>query len=342
MNPLLLLSLLAVDPAPVSIEVFSDFQCPYCARFAQPVHELSTKGVPGVKAQVKFRHFPLSFHADAQLASQAATAAGKQNKFWEMHDLLFANQAALKRADLLTYAGKLGLDQPRFAKDLDSDDVKKQVAADQAEGARLKVNGTPTFFIDGKEYSGARTYDQLKELIGGEQLRAKALAEIPESKMSQGPANAPVTLEFFADLQSPVSQPALAVVRTFMGQHEGKVRLQFRNFPLTFHPQAALAHDAAMIAARQDRFWEFAAYILAHQDGLREQDLIAHAGTLGLNEADFAKALTDHLYTPRVDADIAEALKRGLRGSPVIFVNGQRIDGVPSLQALEELLKGVQ
>lgn len=321
------------DPTPVTIEVFSDFQCPYCAQFAKPVHELAAKGVPGVQAQVKFRHFPLGFHPDAQLASQAVVAAERQGKFWEMHDALFANQSAIKRGDLVIHATKLGLDVKRFEKDLDSDDVKKQVEADKAEGARLKVNGTPTFFVNGKEYSGTRTYEQLSELIGGEQRRAKALEEIPPSAMAKGPADAPVTIEFFADLQSPVSRPALQVIQAVASQFQ-LVRLQFRNFPLAFHPQAGLAHDAAMTAARHGRFWEFAAYILEHQESLREQDLIAHAGTLGLDATDFAKALQEHRYTPRVDADLADGLKRGLRGSPVTFVGDKRFDGVPNLAAL--------
>ena len=96
------------------------------------------------------------------------------------------------------------------------------------------------------------------------------------------------------------------------------VRVQFRNFPLAFHPQAALAHEAAMIAARSGRFWQFAEYLLAHQDAVREQDLTALAGRLGLDEASFAAALRDHRYAARVEADLEDGAKRGLRGSPVI------------------------
>src|SRR5207247_1938388 len=106
------------------------------------------------------------------------------------------------------------------------------------------------------------------------------------------------------------------------------------NFPLAFHPQAGLAHEAAMTAARQGHFWDFAAFCLDHQDSLREQDLIAYAGRFGLDELKFAEAIQQHRYAPRVDADLEAGLKRGIRGSPVIFVNDKRIDGVPSLQTL--------
>ena len=94
-----------------------------------------------------------------------------------------------------------------------------------------------------------------------------------------------------------------------------------------------------MTAASQGRFWEFARYILDHQDSLREQDLIAQAGRLGLDEVKFAEMLQQHRYAARVEADLVAGLKRGIHGSPVIFVNGNRIDGVPSLDKLVEYVE---
>lgn len=329
----------ATEAPEVTIEVFSDFQCPYCAGLAKPIHELQSKGVEGVRLGVKFRHFPLSFHGDAQLAHQAALAAEQQGKFWEMHDLLFANQAALKRADLVGYAKRLGLNPERFGQDLDGDAGKARIAADQAQGAKAGVNGTPTFFVNGKQYTGAKSYEQLSQLVRDEHNRARALAEITANLMSRGDAQAAVTVEFFADLQSPVSRPAMAALDLIMQQYPTRVRLQFRNFPLAFHADAAMAHDAAMMAAKQGRFWEFATYLLGHQDSLREQDLIAYAGRLGLDEAAFAAAIQERRYRARVEADVMDGLNRGIRGSPVIFVNERRIDGVPSLGMLTEYVE---
>jgi predicted DsbA family dithiol-disulfide isomerase len=104
-----------------------------------------------------------------------------------------------------------------------------------------------------------------------------------------------------------------------------------------------MAHEAAMLAARQGKFWEMTAYLLdTAQQGqpLREQDLIAFAaGKLGLDATAFAADLQVHRYSPRVEADLAEGLKRGIRGSPAIVVNGRgRIDGVPSLDTLAQLI----
>lgn len=326
-------------PAPVTVDVFSDFQCPYCGQFARPVRELQSKGVEGFQTKVAFHNFPLSFHPYAQLAHQAALAAGEQGKFWEMHDLLFANQSALQRDNLLQYAKKLGLDMDRFRKDLDSDRIKQVIERDKAEGAKRGVSGTPTFFVNGKTYSGTKSYEQLKQLVQGEQKRMWSLTEITDKQMSKGPPDAPVTLEFFADLESPVTRPANAVIADLMARYPAAVRLQFRNFPLAFHPQAGLAHEAAMDAARQGRFWEFENFILDHQDSLREQDLVAYAAQLGLDDKKFAETMRQRRYSGRVDADLEDGARRGLRGSPVIFVNSKRIDGVPSLAQLTEYVE---
>jgi protein-disulfide isomerase len=328
-----------VRPAParsVEIVLFSDFQCPFCAQLAGPIRELQKTPPAGVDVTVRFRHFPLGIHPAAPLAHQAALAAAEQHKFWEMHDLLFANRQHAQREDLIGYAAQLGLDVQRFTTDLDSDRIKQAIEDDKGEGARRHVEGTPTFYVNGREYVGTRSLAQLKQIVAGEERRTRALAEIGDGALSRGPADAPVTIELFADLQSPVTRPAMAVLNAVIARYRSEVRLQFRNFPLAFHPQAPLAHEAAMIAARSSRFWDFAASLLDHQDSVREPDLIALAGRLGLDEKAFAEALRDHRYLPRVDADVEDGDRRGIRGSPVIVVNGKRIDGVPSLQTLTE------
>lgn len=329
----------AVATDQVEIVLFTDFQCPFCARFAEVFRELQSKGIEGLRTTVKFKHFPLSIHPAAPLAHQASLAAAEQGKFWEMHDLLFANQSSVKREDLIQFAGKLGLDLKRFNRDLDSERFKKLINADLAEGMRLRVQGTPTFFVNGKGFSGALSFEQLKQIVLREQWRMLVMSEVTDQLLSRGPADAPVTLECFADLQSQVSRPAIDVLDRAIVKYPAKVRIQFRNFPLAFHPQAPLAHEAAMAAAVQGRFWELVRYILDHQDSLREQELIAQAGRLGLDEMKFAELLSQHRYSVRVEADLEAGAKRGVRGSPVIFVNGNRIDGVPSWEKLVEYIE---
>src|SRR5207244_190923 len=114
-----------------------------------------------------------------------------------------------------------------FRKDMESEKVKQTITTDLAEGEKRGVNGTPTFFVNGKAYSGTKTFDQLKQLIQGEGRRARALAEITDNLMSKGPVDAPVTLEFFADLESPVTPPAMDVLNKLIERYPTKVKLQF-------------------------------------------------------------------------------------------------------------------
>jgi protein-disulfide isomerase len=109
----------------------------------------------GADLKFVFRNFPLSeAHPDAFNAAVAAEAAGLQNKFWEMHDIIFANQEALDSESLFLYARSIGLDLERFKNDIQKNTLKAKVEQDFESGVRSGVNGTPSFFINGKKYNG--------------------------------------------------------------------------------------------------------------------------------------------------------------------------------------------
>jgi protein-disulfide isomerase len=143
-----------VDAALTLLE-YGDYECPACgAAYAM------TKAVQetlGDDLRFVFRNFPLTnIHPHAEHAAEAAEAAGAQNSFWEMHDLLFENQDALEDEDLARYAAALQLDVSRFASELLSGVHAPRVREDFHSGVRSGVNGTPTFFINGVRYDGAR------------------------------------------------------------------------------------------------------------------------------------------------------------------------------------------
>jgi protein-disulfide isomerase len=118
------------------------------------------------------RHFPLSFHADAQKAAEAAECAAKQGKFWEMHNTLFKNGqgdgTGLKVADLKKYAAELKLDTKKFDSCLDNGDTASIVAKDQQEGSAAGVSGTPSFFVNGKQLVGAQPFTSFQAAIDAE------------------------------------------------------------------------------------------------------------------------------------------------------------------------------
>jgi protein-disulfide isomerase len=156
--------------APITIVAFSDFECPFCGRVIPTLKQLEQdyKG----KIRVAFKNSPLPFHANAKPAALAALAANEQGKFWEMHDKLFANQKALDRASLEKYAQEIGLNMNQFKAALDSNKFEAQLNADMAESSRVGVNGTPSFFINGRSVVGAQPVDAFKRVID-EELKKK-------------------------------------------------------------------------------------------------------------------------------------------------------------------------
>ncbi len=137
------------DSAPVTVVEFADFECPFCQRLAPELEDLLAKR-PKVRFVYKF--MPLSMHPHGEQAARAAIAAQAQGKFWEMHHQLFANGTHLEDADLEAYAKGLGLDVPRFKADMQAPATKARLEADRKLADDLGVKGTPTLYIDGREY----------------------------------------------------------------------------------------------------------------------------------------------------------------------------------------------
>lgn len=155
------------DAKTVLIE-YSDFQCPACAAYQPIVKQLAQDFEE--KIAVVYRHFPLQQHKHAKLAAYAAEAAGKQGKFWEMHDMIFETQKEWSsqsdaRDTFIGYAEKLGLDRAQFISDINSDGIIDKVDSQQKSGLRARVNGTPTFFLNGKKLDTPRAYDDFKNVI---------------------------------------------------------------------------------------------------------------------------------------------------------------------------------
>lgn len=150
--------------APVTIVEFVDFQCPFCQRF-HPAITQAAEAYPG-KVKHMLKNFPLSFHPQARPASKAAFAAGEQGKYWEMVELLLANNRELTDDKFKEHAKSLGLNVDRFMKDYKDKDAEweKRIEADMALGGKIDVRGTPTFFINGKK-TMARDLDAFKREI---------------------------------------------------------------------------------------------------------------------------------------------------------------------------------
>jgi len=149
--------------AKVTIVEFSDFECPFCSKAASTVTEVKKKY--GDKVHFVFRQFPLSFHPNAHVASQAALAAHAQGKFWQFHDKLFENQKKLDRESLEGYAKELGLDVAKFKKALDDKTYAPAVDAEMKLGEGVAVDGTPTMFLNGARVGNPSDIGELSKEI---------------------------------------------------------------------------------------------------------------------------------------------------------------------------------
>ncbi len=161
--------------APVTIEIYGDFQCPSCAIATAALDEL-VKQFPG-KIRTVFHEFPLAMHKHALEAAMVAEAAGLQGHFWEMHDMLYQYQPIWSKASdakffFGAYANSIGLDPVRFQEDAKSPDVRARVAAEGEAGAARGVVNTPTIFINGRQVKPAFTLEKLQHAIE-EALAAK-------------------------------------------------------------------------------------------------------------------------------------------------------------------------
>jgi Na+/H+ antiporter NhaA len=158
------------EEAPVTLVEYGDFECPFCGQAEPVVRELLREFGD---LRYVWRHLPLNdVHPRAQLAAEAAEAAAEQGGFWEMHDLLFEHQDALRPSDLTGYAERLGLDAARFAADLDKHVGAARVAEDVDTADLSGVSGTPTFFVNGRRHSGSYDIETLTKAVRTARARA--------------------------------------------------------------------------------------------------------------------------------------------------------------------------
>lgn len=366
--------------APVTIVEFSDYQCPFCSR-VEPTIATLLKDMPN-DVRVAFINMPLPMHPQAEGAAKAALAAGNQGKYWEMHEKLFANQKALNDDFYLKAAGELGLDIERFKADMNSPEIAKLMAQSKEAGQPYGIGGTPSFLINGVVFVGAQPIEKFKEVINQELARAKSVAaeknlsgealyqELVKTAPKPAPSPerrpepqfkgraavdlatapllgeeaAPITLVEFTDFECPFCSRGNNTIHELIKANPGKIRLAFRHYPLPFHKNAKLAHQAAEAAKLQGKFWEMYDLLFANQKkadgttGLDEASIMGYATQIGLDMNKFKTDLTSEAVVKAVEADIAAGSKAGVNGTPHFLLNGTALSGAQPLTAFQAAL----
>jgi protein-disulfide isomerase len=359
----------------VTIVEFSDFQCPFCKR-----SEPTVKGVLdkyGKDVSLVWMNQPLPFHDHAMDAATAFQAAGRQgsDKAWKLHDKMYENNTALTRADIERYAGEVGLNTGKFKKDWDDPKIKAEVDQDSKAGTAAGANGTPTFFINGREVVGAQPADAFEKVIDDEikkadelikggtplkdvykkRIEAAALAPAPSAPSApaapegkqkiklgdapvKGPAGAKVTVVAFSDFQCPFCSRAVPVMKQIEDEYKGKVKIAFKQLPLPFHDKAHLAAEAALAANEQGKFWQMHDKLFANQQALDRPNLEKYAEELGLNMTKFKAALDSGKFKDKVDSDAKEGAAVGATGTPTFFINGTKVVGAQPFDAFKTVI----
>ncbi len=169
----------------VSVLIYGDYLCPYCRRLRGVLARL--RQALGERLTYVFRHFPNEqAHPGAEFASEASEAAGRQSRFWEMHDALYAREPPLSREHILEAARSIGLDMDRFARDLADPSLREPIDEDLADGRANGVTATPTIFVDGQRYDGAWDFYSMLEALerpvaARVQRTARSFAAVPAS-----------------------------------------------------------------------------------------------------------------------------------------------------------------
>ena len=370
----------AIGPknAKVTIVEWSDFQCPFCGRVEPTLKQIRDTYKDDVK--IVWRNEPLSFHPNAMPAAKAAMAAYKQgnDKFWKMHDLMFANQTQLSEQKYEEWAKEAGLDVNRWKKDKDSPEVAQVIQKDNSYGQSVGADGTPSFFINGRFVSGAMPFDTFKTVIddqikkADEALKkgvkhdklyetlvaenvksagsapAAVAAPPPDQKYDvnvgnapvRGPKNAPVTIVEWSDFQCPFCGRVEPTLKQIQDEYKGKVRIVWKNQPLGMHPNAMPAAEAAMAAYEQgnDKFWEMHDKLFANQQSLSPSFYEQAAKDIGLDMDKWKSAVESHATSSTIQSDMSAGSAVGAGGTPTFFINGRKLVGAMPFESFKQVI----
>jgi protein-disulfide isomerase len=360
----------------VTIVEWSDFQCPFCSKALPTLKQIEDT----YKDDVRFvwRNEPLPMHPNALPAAKAAMAAAKQGKFWQMHDLMFANQSELSDAKYEEWAKKLRLDVARWKKDKDSPQIASAIEKDQSYGQKVSADGTPTFFINGKVIAGALPFESFKPIIDeqiekakealkrgvkpdklyatlvAENMKAASAQAAPagggapggEARLQIDPGNspalgsktAPVTVVVWSDFQCPFCGRVEPTLQQLREQYGSKVTFVWKNQPLPFHPNAMPAAEAAMAAGEQGKFWQMHDKLFQHQPELSPQLYDRLAKELGLNLDKFHASIEAHKHVAQIQEDMAAGSRVGASGTPTFFINGRKLVGAQPVEAFKQII----
>ncbi len=358
--------------APVVLEEYSDFQCPFCARHvSETAPAILENQIANGDVVTIFYDFPLtSLHPQAVAAAHAARCAGEQGAvaYWDMHDAIFAapSEWSNKNADAVfeEYAANLSLDVAAFQACQSSAKYEQAIEDDVFTARSRGVSSTPSFFINDRPLIGAQPLSVFNQAIeaalsgSGDDETAAAPpqpaqptqpgavptpATIPADNFAgaMGDPDAPITIVEYTDYQCPFCQRhAQQTMPQIISEliDSGRVYYMLKDFPLDqLHPNARAAAAAARCAGEQDAYWEMHDAIFNSQSTWAESAaaLSTLAADLGLDMDSFNNCIESGKYEDVVQANLEEGTQLGVRGTPAFFIDGFPVSGAQPFELFD-------
>jgi len=367
---------LGKDDALVTIVEFSEFQCPFCKGVHDTLSKIKTEYGDKVRVIFKHNPLPFHNRAQpaSNLAVEAYKQKGAAG-FYAAYDKLFASQPKLEDADLETIAKDLGLDVKKTMDCVKALCHKDEIQKDLDQGEELGVKGTPHSFVNGRVVNGAQPYEKFKKIVDAELAKADAkvkagtpAAKVYEETIKGGkggpmpalavPADAPwrggrdarVVIQVFSDFQCPFCKraevpmpgpdgkvdPNGAGLKAATEKYGDKIKVVWRNFPLSFHNRAEPAAELAIEAFKQkgnDGFWKAHDALMDSQPKLEDADLEAVAKKIGIDWGKAKEAIDKKKYKELIDRDMKDGGSVGVTGTPAFIINGKSLVGAQPADA---------
>lgn len=363
------------DPnAPIVMEEYSDFQCPFCARFySETMGSIEENQIANGEVVIVFYDFPLTrIHPQAMSAHVAGRCAAEQgaSAFWEMHDALFnkvnewsgQNNAAIYFS---RYAREIGLDGAAFDQCQANNQYQSEIEATINLGIANQVNSTPTFFLNGQRVIGAQPLAVFNDAFATIQTGGQLANQDPGQSADNEPAGlkptpaslsedvafafgdpaAPIQVIEFTDYQCPycyrhVTETMPRILSDYVAT--GQVYYVLKDFPLeSIHPDARRAAMAARCAGEQELYEQMHTALFTNQeqwsDKGSERDTVFTniATSLGADGDEFYSCLSSERYDGAVQTNLNEGLNLGLRGTPSFYINGFPVQGAQPFELFQ-------
>jgi protein-disulfide isomerase len=350
------------EDAPVTMVMFSDFECPFCVEAIDLVAQLE-KEYEG-KLRFVYKAYPIERHPYAMIAALMGFSAMDQGKFWAFHDLLYTGRRLDERV-LGEYAQRSGLNMSVIDAELESLRYGAQLRRDLRQGKRLSVRSTPTFFINGRPLIGAQPISAFRHMIdqeidlaqgwreagvpadqiyahathlgytrvtyeGAKKLDEDSVYAVPVgASPARGPQGAKITIVAFSDFRCPYCTRGNETLELLRDRYEDELRIVYKYLPFQ-GPAATSAALGAWAAGKQGKFWEFHDEMYRRGPRFTLQDLELTAMRIGLDIDQWYVDVESEEGKAHIRGDIELAKRLSITGTPTYFVNGRPLDGAHS------------